>query len=264
MRLKDKVIIITGSTTGIGKAIAIRCVEEGAKVVIHGRDKEKGQEVITELGIGHAVLQIDDLSDESSCLRLVRKALDAFGKIDGIVNNAAFVAASNIHSTDAELLKKVLQINTIAPYLLIRAALPHLTQSQGRVLNIGSVNAYSGEPDLLAYSMSKGALMTMSRNLGDTLMRENGVKVNQINPGWTLTENEIKKKQRDGLPDHWYKDLPALYAPSGRILLPEEVAAAAIFWLSDESGPISGQVFELEQYPAAGRNHAKNIENIKH
>ena len=262
MRLENKVIIITGSTTGIGKAIALRCVQEGAKVVIHGLEKNLGEEVMNELGEQHAVLHIEDLSIDGAPERLVAIAMERFGRLDAIVNNAAIVASSNIHTTDKKFLQQLLEVNTIAPFLLIKAALPYLTSQQGCVLNIGSVNAYSGEPNLLAYSISKGALMTLTRNLGDTLHRENGVRVNQINPGWVLTETERERKKQHGLPEEWYKDLPAVYAPAGRILWPKEIAAAAIYWLSDEAGPISGQVVDLEQHPFIGRNPPKDTTTI--
>jgi len=154
--------------------------------------------------------------------------------------------------------RKVIEVNTIAPFALIKAALPFLKKTKGCVLNIGSVNAYSGEPNLLAYSVSKGALMTMTRNLGDTLHREEGVRVNQINPGWVLTETETLRKREQGLPENWYKTIPSVYAPSGRILAPAEIAAAAVYWIADESGPISGQVVDLEQHPFIGRNPPKD------
>ncbi len=262
MRLDNKVIIITGSTTGIGKAIAIRCVAEGAKVVIHGLEEAWGIEVLNELGEKNAVLHISDLSVDGSPEKLVEAAINAFGKLDAVVNNAAIVASSNIQSTDKAYLQHLLNVNTIAPFLLIKAALPYLTAQRGCVLNIGSVNAYSGEPNLLAYSISKGGLMTMTRNLGDTLHRENGVRVNQINPGWVLTETERERKKQHGLVEDWYKDLPSVYAPAGRILWPNEIAAAAIYWLTDESGPISGQVVDLEQYPFIGRNPPKDTSTI--
>jgi len=130
------------------------------------------------------------------------------------------------------------------------------------VLNIGSVNAYSGEPNLLPYSVSKGALMTMTRNLGDTLHREHGVRVNQINPGWVLTETETQRKRDHGLAEDWYKDIPAVYAPAGRILKPSEIANAALYWLEDESGPVSGQVVDIEQHPFIGRNPPKDNTTI--
>jgi NAD(P)-dependent dehydrogenase (short-subunit alcohol dehydrogenase family) len=253
------VIIVTGSTTGIGKAIALRCVAEGARVVIHGLEQELGDEVLSEIGPAKAVLHIEDITLESAPKNLVDVTLKAFGKIDAIVNNAAWVVASNIETTDLLFMRRVFEVNTIAPLALIRAALPPLRQAKGCVLNIGSVNAWSGEPNLLAYSISKGALMTLTRNLGDSLHRDYGVRVNQINPGWVLTEMERKRKQSQGFTERWYESMPKVIAPAGRILSPEEMAAAAVYWLSDESGPISGQVVDLEQYPFLGRNPPKDF-----
>jgi len=262
MRLQNKVIIITGSTTGIGKAIAIRCAAEGAKIVVHGLEADWGKEVVEQLGKDKAVLHIEDLSNEGTPQHLVQLAVNTFGRLDAVVNNAAIVASSNMHTTDLSFLRKLLEVNAIAPFALIKAALSELTRNHGCVLNIGSVNAYSGEPNLLAYSMTKGALMTMTRNLGDTLHRENGVRVNQINPGWVLTETERIRKREHGLPDNWYEDIAPVYAPAGRILWPHEIAAAAVYWLADESGPISGQVVDLEQHPFIGRNPPKDASAI--
>lgn len=262
MRLQDKVIIITGSCTGIGKAIAARCVAEGARVVIHGLEADLGQAVVEALEPGRATLLIEDISAPGAPERLVAAALDAFGRLDAVVNNAALIESSNIHTTDLAFMRRMLDVNTVAPFALIQAALPHLKQRRGCVLNIGSVNAWSGEPNLFAYSVSKGALMTMTRNLGDTLHREEGVRVNQINPGWVLTEREEERKKAHGLAPDWFEALPAVYAPAGRILWPAEIAAAAIYWLADESGPVSGQVVDLEQHPFIGRNPPKDASTI--
>ncbi|WP_128545163.1 SDR family NAD(P)-dependent oxidoreductase [Larkinella soli] len=258
MRLEQKVIIVTGSCTGIGKAIAKRCAEEGARVVVNGLEPELGEAVVAEIGPDRARLRIGDLTAEGVPQRLVDTALEAFGRLDAVVNNAALVIPSTIQTTDLPFFRKILEVNTLAPFALIQAALPHLRRTRGCVLNIGSVNAYSGEPGLLAYSVSKGALTTLTRNLGDTLLREEGVRVNQINPGWVLTENEARRKHEQGMPSDWYRDLPPSFAPAGRILWPSEIAAAAVYWLGDESGPVSGQVVDLEQYPFFGRNPPKN------
>lgn len=263
MRLQNKVIIVTGSTTGIGKAIAKRCAAEGARIVLHGLEGFLGEEVLEEIGTDQAVFHQEDISQEGCPERLVELAIHTWGKLDAVVNNAAWVITSNVENTDRTFLQKVIDINTISPFLLIQAALPELAKSKGCVLNIGSVNAWSGEPNLLAYSISKGGLMTMTRNLGDVLIREHGVRVNQINPGWVLTERERERKKDHGLSETWYEGLPDMYAPAGRILWPEEIAAAAIYWLSDESGPISGQVVDLEQYPMIGRNAPKDTSTIK-
>ena len=258
MRLKNKIVLVTGSTTGIGKAILLRCVAEGASVLVHGLERDLGEQVLAEIGSDKAALHIEDLGVEGAPQRLVDATLNKFGRLDALVNNAAMVVSGNIHTTDINFFRRVLEVNTLVPFILIKAALPHLEQSHGCVLNIGSVNAYCGEPNLFPYSVSKGALMTMTRNLGDTLHRENGVRVNQLNPGWVLTETEMLRKKEQGQPADWYKDLSAMYAPAGRILSPAEIASAAVYWLSDESGPVSGQVVDLEQYPLIGRNPPKH------
>lgn len=262
MRLQNKVILVTGSATGIGKAIAKRCAAEGARVVVHGLEPDLFEGVVAEIGEDRAVGHVEDLTADGCVQRLVELALTRFGRLDAVVNNAALVAQGNLHTTDLDFFRRMIEVNTIAPFALIQAALPALRQARGCVLNIGSVNAWSGEPNLLPYSVSKGALMTLTRNLGDTLMREDGVRVNQINPGWVLTENEAKRKREHGLREDWYTDLPKVYAPAGRILWPEEIAAAAVYWLADESGPISGQVVDLEQHPFIGRNPPKDSTTI--
>jgi NAD(P)-dependent dehydrogenase (short-subunit alcohol dehydrogenase family) len=258
MRLKDKVIIVTGSTTGIGEAIARRVVVEGARVVVHGRDAERGRAMVAQWP-ERAVLALADLADPTAPAPLVETAIRAFGRLDAVVNNAASVARSNLETTDAAFFDKIMAVNVRAPMLIVRAALPHLKQSKGCVLNIGSINAYSGEANLLAYSVSKGALMTLSRNLADALAYD-GVRVIHFNVGWVLTPNEYKQKIADGLPPNWPEQLDPQFAPSGRLLAPEDIAGASVYWLSDESRPISGSVLELEQYPIIGRNPTKRGE----
>ena len=260
-RLQGKVIIVTGSTTGIGRSIARRCVKEGASVVIHGLEKDWADALQAELG-GKASVVLGDLGDAAVSGQLVDTAIKKFGRLDGVVNNAAIVASANMDSTDLAFIERMFRINTFAPFLLIKEAAGYLKETRGSVLNIGSVNAYCGEPDLLPYSMSKGALMTMTRNLGDTLFREMGIRVNQINPGWILTENEDRRKQGHGLSADWHRKLPTTLAPSGSIISPEFIAEAAVYWLSDACGPISGQVVDLEQYPFIGRNPPKDGDSL--
>jgi len=262
MRLSGKVVIVTGSATGIGRAIATRCVAEGAQVVIHGLEADLVAAVVADLNAGRdgtAVGHVEDLTAEGCPERLVSLAIASFGRLDGVVNNAAIVTTGDIRSTDAASFNRTLAVNTLAPLQLIQAALPHLAAVRGSVLNIGSVNAYSGEPNLLPYSISKGGLMTLTRNLGDVLFREDGVRVNQINPGWVLTENEMLRKRSHGLADDWPRYLPREFCPAGRLIRPEEIAAAAVYWLADECGPMSGQVVDLEQHPFIGRNPPKTI-----
>ena len=98
--------------------------------------------------------------------------------------------------------------------------------------------------------------MTMTRNLSAYLASE-GIRVNQINAGWTLTENEKRIKVKDGSEEGWWENIPREHAPSGRIFAPEEAAAHIVFWLSDQAGPVNGSVFEIEQWPLVGQNASK-------
>jgi NAD(P)-dependent dehydrogenase (short-subunit alcohol dehydrogenase family) len=255
MRLQEKVILVTGSTTGIGEAIARRVVVEGARVMIHGRDAERGLAIVKELA-GKAAFFDADLSDAAAPEQIIDAIVQKFGRLDAIVNNAASVARNDLQHTDAAFFDRMMAINVRAPMLLVRAAYPHLKKSQGCVLNIGSINAYTGESQLLAYSVSKGALMTLSRNLADSLCYDK-IRVNHFNVGWVLTPNEYRQKIADGLPADWPEKVEPQYAPSGKIMSPEIIAGAAVYWLSDESRPISGTVMELEQYPMIGRNPTK-------
>src|SRR3954468_5829352 len=255
MRLKDKVVLVTGSTTGIGEAIAKRVLAEGGFAMFQGRNAERGRALVKEAGERARFVEAD-LADPDAPPQVIEATVKAFGKLDGLVNNAASTARGDLASTDAAFFDKMMATNVRAPLLLIRAAYSHLKRTEGCVLNIGSINAYSGESNLLAYSISKGALMTLSRNLADALCYDH-VRVNHFNVGWVLTDNEYKTKLKDGLPKDWPEHIEPQFAPSGKIMSPEKIAAAAVYWLSDEGRPISGSVVDLEQFPIIGRNPVK-------
>jgi NAD(P)-dependent dehydrogenase (short-subunit alcohol dehydrogenase family) len=256
MRLKDKVVIVTGSTQGVGEGIARRFVAEGALVLVHGLERELGERVVRELGGERAALHVSDLSRAEAAQELVDVCVRRFGRVDALVNNAAKPLRATLEQTDAATFDYVIALNLRAPLLLIRAALPFLKQSKGSVLNIGSVNAYCGAANLLPYSVSKGGLMTLTRNVADALCYE-GVRVNQLNLGWVLTEGEKRLMETGGHPPDWWRHPARDGAPSGALMTPEQVATAAVYWIGDESRPVTGSVLELNQYPVIGRNSVK-------
>ena len=256
MRLKDKVIIVTGATSGIGQAIAERAVAEGAQVLVHGIERADGEKVVAALG-RRAALHLDDLIDPATPARIAAAALRAFGRIDAVVNNAAIVARSSLTSTEPAFFDRMIAVNLRGPLFLIQAALPQLKANAGCVLNIGSINAHSGQANLLDYSIAKGGLQTLSRNLANAHASDR-VRVNHLNVGWVLTDREYAHQIEHGMPPDWPQKVPLQFAPSGRLIMPAEIAAAAVYWLGDESRPISGSVVDVEQFSLIGRNPNKS------
>lgn len=252
--LQDKVVLITGSTQGIGAATARACIEAGAQVMIHGRHKGRASALATELGDAAAYC-IKDLTDKDAPEFLVSQTVERFGKLDVLVNNAGIFPRNHIHSIDDTNYEHIMTVNVRLPLFLSQQAVKafHRQQSKGVIVNIGSINAETGQSDLLIYSMSKGALMTMTRNLADALAVD-GIRVNQLNIGWTVTDTEREVKRREGHPEDWEQKLPKMFAPRGYLMRPEEIAQHVVFWASDLSAPVSGQVYACEQYPVHGRN----------
>jgi len=251
-RLEGRVVIVTGSSTGIGASVATACAAEGAHVVVHGRDEARAERVVRSLQT-EGTSFTGDLAQPDVCVALVEKAVTTYGRLDGVVNNAALTTRSDLASTTPELFDRLIAVNVRAPLLMIRSAMAHLRASgEGAVVNVGSLNAYCGEPDLLAYSVSKGALMTLTRNLANTHAAD-GVRINQLNVGWTLTDNEHAIFRDAGYPEDWHERVHERYAPSGALLSTEQVAKHVLHWLSADSKPVTGAVYEVEQYPIIGR-----------
>jgi NAD(P)-dependent dehydrogenase (short-subunit alcohol dehydrogenase family) len=245
-----RVALVTGSTSGIGRGIAVRLAAEGARVVVHGRDEAGARrtlDVIEQSG-GQAAWHRADLSDAAACLGMIRFAADRFGALDILVNNAALTTRGDIEHVGLDVVDSILAVNLRAPLLLTQAAVPLLkARGGGAIVNIGSVNAYIGEPKLCPYAVSKGGLMTLTKNAASYLNRYR-IRVNQINVGWTLTEGEDRVKRLEGKGDGWLEEAERT-RPWGRLLTPDEVAQAVLYFVSDRAELVTGAVLDLEQYP---------------
>lgn len=256
--MKNRVVLITGSNEGIGFAIARLCHERGAHVVLHGLDA--GALVASAQKLGAGVSHIAaDLADPDAPQKIISFVLAKHNRIDGLVNNAGMLDRCTLETASSDLIDRMFAVNLRAPVMLIQAAAKQMAKQEkgGSIVNIGSVNASCGAPTLLVYSATKGALATITRNLGATLGPKH-VRINQINVGWTVTESENRIQTAEGQPENWHDLVPADYKPSGALLLPDQVAQHALFWLSETSAPVTGQVTDVEQYPMIGRAFGAN------
>jgi NAD(P)-dependent dehydrogenase (short-subunit alcohol dehydrogenase family) len=244
--LAGRVGVITGSTQGLGAAVARLFVREGASVVLSGLSRTDGEALVRELGRA-AVFHETELARVEDCKALIDAALRAFGGIDVLVNCAADTNRSTLGDFTPELFDRQFHVNLRAPLLLAQAALPSLKERRGVIINIGSVNAYMGEPRLLVYAATKGALQTASKNLANVLKFER-VRVFCLNVGWMDTEGERAMMAKLGHPPDFLEQAGKTW-PLGRQMKPEEVAEACLFFASDRGSAFSGAVVELEQFP---------------
>ena len=248
--LTGKTALVTGATSGIGFGIARHFLSIGASVVIHGRDQADAARAASELGADPAACTAvsADLRDVTACRAMMREAIGWKGGLDVLVNNAGMTDRGYLEDAPVELWDDIMAVNLRAPFICLQAAVVSMkTRGGGSIVNIGSVNAYIGAPKLGPYSVSKGGLMTMSRNAAGALNRYK-IRVNQLNVGWTLTEGEDAVQKRQGTRADWLRDALAMM-PFGRLLTPHEVALAAAYFASDDSALITGAVLDMEQYP---------------
>jgi NAD(P)-dependent dehydrogenase (short-subunit alcohol dehydrogenase family) len=242
--LEGKVAVITGGTQGIGAAVGSLFVAEGARVVLGGRQREKGEALARSLG---GIYQETDLARVDDCRGLVDAALKAYDGVDILVNCAADSTRSTVDDFTPEFFDRQFAINVRAPLLLAQRAAASLRKRRGAIINIGSVNSFMGEPKLLVYAATKGALETASRNLANALKFDR-VRVYCLNLGWVDTEGERAVLAKLGHPPDFIDKQGARW-PLERPLKPAEVADVCLFLASDKAAPFSGTVLELEQFP---------------
>jgi NAD(P)-dependent dehydrogenase (short-subunit alcohol dehydrogenase family) len=248
--LDQKVALVTGSTSGIGLGIAEHFAALGARVIVHGLEADEARRIAARLrDEGRQAVDIaGDLAAVETCRAIVRQAVAHFGGVDVLVNNAASTARGYLEDAPVELWDAIMHVNLRAPFLLLQEAVKSMKgRGGGSIVNIGSVNAYIGEPKLGPYSVSKGGLMTLTRNAAATLARHR-IRVNQLNVGWTLTDGERRVKVLEGRGDEWIDEAVAT-RPFGRLLSPHDVALAAAYFASDDSALVTGTVMDLDQLP---------------
>jgi len=249
------VYLVTGGTQGVGAAIARRLAQAGAGgIMLVGRDATRGEAVAADIrSLGCAAhFVVAELAEVAACRSAVAACADQFGRLDGLVNAAGMTDRGGIDDTTPELWDRLFAVNVRAPFflsqeavkLMRRAPLPGAGQA-GCIVNIITMSSHGGQPKLTAYSASKGALATLTRNLGHALRAER-IRVNGLNIGWTETPNEHKVQLAEGQPEDWLQKAEAAQ-PFGRLIKPEDVAEAVLFLLGPASGIMTGSVIDYDQ-----------------
>ncbi len=238
-RLEDRVALVTGGDSGIGRAVALAFAREGAHVAISYLDEhEDAQETkrVVEGAGRSALLVAGDLSDEAECARLVRLTVERFGRLDVLVNNAAYQGRQleRFEDLDAERIERTFRTNIVAMFHLVRHALPHL-EPGATIINTTSIQAYHPNPQIIDYAVTKGAIRTFTQGLAKELTKR-GIRVNGVAPGpiWTplipqsFGEEKVEKHGQS--------------APLERAGQPAEVAPIYVFLASSESSYVSGEI----------------------
>ncbi len=237
-RLEGKAAIITGGDSGIGRAVALAFAREGADVLISYLEEEEPDaretaQVVEEAG-KKAIKVPGDIVEESQCQRIVERAVEEFGKIDVLVNNAAHqMTVSGISDISSELLDRTFKTNIYAMFWLCKAAIPHMPEG-GSIINVSSIQAYQPSPTLLPYSSTKGAIVTFTKGLAQEIVQY-GLRTNTVAPGpvWTPIIPA-------SMPGETVSQFGGT-SPMGRPAQPAELAPAFVFLASQESSFVNGE-----------------------
>lgn len=256
-KLTDRVAIITGATSGIGKATAVLFAQEGAKVVITGRRQDRGEGVVSEIRALGGVCQFiqTDHTYPEACSRLVERTLAEFDRIDILFNNAGIVTRGTAETVTEEDWQNTLAINVTAVWRMSRLVIPIMrAQGGGVIVNNGSDWAVVGAQDALPYAASKGAVAQMTKSMALDHAYEN-IRVNAVCPGDTFVERWLEKgyfEESGPVTREQALAESAAYIPLKRFADPMEIAKAALFLASDDSSFVTGHLLLVD-----GGNTAK-------
>ena len=246
MNNKIKNVIVTGASSGIGRATVERFLRDGNNVALVGRREKTLQEVAVSHGepSGKAIVIAADLSDERQTEDCIARAVEALGRLDVLVNAAGILKSGRIEDTSLDLWDEMMNINLRSVFHMMKCALPHLERSRGNIVNVSSVTGPRSFPGVLAYCVSKAAVDQLTRCAALELAAK-GVRVNEVNPGVVVTQLHRAGGMNEDAYAAFLEHSKTTH-PLGRVGRPDEVADLIYFLASDQSGWITGATVSID------------------
>ena len=246
-RLKDKVIVVSGGTKGVGRAFSEVAGIEGAKVVVGGRDEKAGKEVVKNIKTygSEGIFVYCDLLKIEDCRRLFDTAYEQYGKIDGFFNYAGVTPVSPLDTCDEQTFDWVMDVNFKAAFFCCQQAIKYMRlNGGGSIVLTGSAHAWGGQKDRAAYACSKGVLRTLMEHIAHQYAEEH-IRCNYLTLGWTPTEGEVELRKSQGETEAELRRRAADILPMGRMCERSDYMEGLIYMMSDSSSMMTGSTFRV-------------------